>query len=1022
MLVSYDPVLVGLSYLIATLAAYSAFGFVAQMRRLRGRHSVKVGLIGSFCMGLGIWSMHFVGMLAMRSDMSISYDIPLTLLSLVLAVLVSGLALRNIARAVCSVPTVILSALVMAAGVSSMHYVGMAAMIMNAKISYDPYLVTLSIVIAAVASLLALALFRRFSAHHVREHIKLKIMAAALMGLGICGMHYTGMAAASYEMQAMVETGRVIFDQYQFGLAVGVATVVFLVAAIATLSFHDHAVFRQRVMLLVVTMMAVVMAVIGVNLTTLYFEALEKEQQRLEQMAASTALFLESVAKFDQVHSRDAHDGGPVAATLQQFYDSRSDQRGFGQTGEMLLVQRVGINGYRLLMADRQKMAPSKAVRSFDLERSEVLKFAFTGQNGNARTLDFRDGRDVLAGFAYVDVLKVGLIAQMDVAEVKVEFLEAAAVAVAMGLALVLVAALAFGRLTSPMIQALEDEVLVRKRAEDAVREINASLEQRVEERTQQLQEAMEQVEGAARAKSEFLANMSHEIRTPMNGVLGMLSLLQGTSLSGEQVEFTKTAYHSAESLLTILNDILDYSKIESGRLELEELDFDVFEVASEVADLFATQAHNKGIEIGVRIDDRLLPWVKGDSTRLRQVLANLVGNAVKFTTDGEVFIWLDKVGDEGENRIQFKVVDTGVGIAEENLARIFESFSQEDSSTTRKFGGTGLGLSISQRLVELMGGKLIVESKLGEGSQFMFSLPLPLAAQPERIDRNREVLKGKRVLVIDDNETNRQICAHLLSRYDMYTEEAEDGDIGIEMALQADERRRPYDIVLLDMMMPGLSGSDVAKVLKKKLPGQPHVVLLSSAADLMSAEEQEEAGIEVSLRKPLRQTVLLDNLVRLYRADDVKEPATEEPEEASPSVHSEKILVVDDNQVNQMVAKGMLKRFGYGCDLVADGSEAVAAAGRQSYDLILMDVQMPIMDGYKATQLIREQEDESRRTIIIAMTANSMQGDQEKCLAAGMDDYLAKPLVKEQMHAMLECWLHGERQQAEKIAGEGGF
>ena len=566
------------------------------------------------------------------------------------------------------------------------------------------------------------------------------------------------------------------------------------------------------------------------------------------------------------------------------------------------------------------------------------------------------------------------------------------------------------------LVETFATDVSARKRAEEELQRHREQLEEAVAERTAELMKAKEQADVANRAKSAFLANMSHEIRTPLNAILGMSQLALETGLDAQQNNYVQKVHHSAEALLGIINDILDFSKIEAGHLDMESIPFELGNVMDSLANLVGMKAEEKGLELVFRMGAGLPDTLLGDPSRLGQVLLNLGTNAVKFTERGEVVVTVDVLErDAGSIVLGFEVSDTGIGITPEQHERLFKAFAQADSSTSRRYGGTGLGLAISQRLVQMMGGELDCESEVGRGSRFHFSARFGIGAaqQARRPATAARELRGARMLIADDNDVAREVLVAMASALDLRPSTARNGQEALEAVAAADAGHQPFDLLLLDWKMPGMNGVDCAKAIAgMALAHPPPTVLMLTAFsrdEMARGLKAQQVTVAATLTKPVTPSSLLDASLQAIGKPPQRVQRTQQREDALKrdlaALAGARVLLVEDNPINQELARDLLSRAHIEVQVAQDGREALDTLARDHFDAVLMDCQMPVMDGYAATRELRRHP-QWQDLPVIAMTANAMVGDREKVLAAGMNDHIAKPIKFAELFGTLARWV----------------
>jgi two-component system, sensor histidine kinase and response regulator len=1023
---SYNYGLVALSVLIAVAASYAALDLAGRVSAARGGVRALWLGGGAAAMGTGIWSMHYVGMLAFRLPVPVEYDWPTVLLSLAAAIAASAIALFVVSREKMGLLRAIVGSVFMGGGIAGMHYIGMAAMRMPAMCHYSKLIVTVSVVLAIVISFVALSQAFRFRGETATGGWR-KSLSAAVMGAAIPVMHYTGMAAASYtaapgDREALSHA----LSISSLGTA-GIVVVTFAVLAFAVLSALLDRRFSTEIKesngLVTLLLDSAPEAIYGAD---------TKGKCTFCNRAFLRLMGYDSLA---EVLGRELHpmihhtrpDGTAYPASECRAWDAFRTGKGTHVDDEVLwrkdgssfpaeywshpIVRDGSTIGAVVTFVD---VTERKKVDAALREREQWFRAIFEGVPTGIGIFEIATGKLAanqtyrqMLGRSEEEMQSVGILDQVthpdDREPDKLWFQ---------------------GLLDGECTHLRREKRYVQPDGRIVWADVELSLLQNtpgkpqfvlgtavdITERKQaeiELQRAKEAAEAASEAKSTFLATMSHEIRTPMNGILGMTELVMDTDLTTEQREHLGLVRLSAESLLSIINDVLDFSKIEAGKIEIEAIPFDLRESLGETMQSLSIRAHQKGLELIYDVQPEVPEALVGDPGRIRQILVNLVGNAIKFTSHGEIFIHVaEESRDNAAACLHFTVRDTGIGIAKEKQEHVFEAFSQADGSMARKYGGTGLGLTICMRLVKMMAGKIWVESQPGQGSTFHFTLQLAVqdsTARPEPIEARQ--LRDLHALIVDDNLTNRKVLAGMLIRWGMKPTAVEGGEIALQALQIARDTGRPFPLILLDGQMPGMDGFTLAEQIKKD-PGMvgATIMMLTSAGHLGDAARCRALGISAYLVKPIRQGELLQaicNVLNLSRPEKAPLVTRHFLRETRNRAH---VLLAEDNAVNQTLAVRLLERRGYNVTVAGNGQEALIALERAHVDLILMDVQMPEMDGFEATAIIRQKERSTGGHIpIVAMTAHALKGDEERCLAAGMDAYVSKPIRTNELFATIE-------------------
>ncbi len=1069
----YNQLLVGLSVVVAVLASFTAF-LMSERIQASEEHKFRWVAMGSMALGCGVWAMHFIGMLALSLPVPVHYHVGLTLVSLVPAVFASFVILSCKYDSHLSRSKLFINSVLMGSGIGVMHYLGMTAMHMNADMRYDAKLFFMSVVVAIALSFVSLKV-KCWAESNSRKGTSSKrgvYIAAVVMGFAVSGMHYTGMAAVYYfpavhEMEVLSD-----WDNTSFALFIALVISVLLILLVAAVYFSRRFELMEQVRAseehlknMFETIVEGIMTSDENGIVETFNPAAEELFGYSQSEVIGNNVSMLMPKEYSREHNTYLRNYGEIGEKKvigigREVEGKRKDGSVFPLELAVNEVERQGRRVFIGVIHDiSARKAYEKALKKTQ-KREQLLKetanvanaanspdeamqavlnivgdfigwefgHVFTWQEPYFVSTDLWYMTDEKRYKQFQSVTKdfrlkfgegvPGLVAKYsthywledlnsDPNYLRGDIVDVPFCSGVFFPVIVDNKVRAVIEFYSEQTQTYDQELF--EILDEVGVQIGHVIQRKKDE--EELRRTRDEAQAASKAKSEFLATMSHEIRTPLNGVLGMLHLLKKTSLDSKQWRFVSTAAGSSEMLLTVINDILDFSKMESGKLELESIPFDPVMLVEETAALLASSAQQKGLELICTVDAGMPALLKGDPTRLRQILTNLANNAIKFTETGEVVLHATQLGE----RVEFMVSDTGIGMSKEQQQAIFKPFTQADSATTRKFGGTGLGLAICRLLVEEMGSKLTVISEPGNGSQFRFDLPLEALSSCQQRDMISKLLTTKRILVVDDNDTNRDVVNNILKNWNVENIGlAESGPAALKLLEEAAATGEPFDLGILDMHMPEMDGLELAQVIRDDHRlSDMHLVMLSS----IDCKDTSEV-LDAWLTKPARQSELYNCLMRVFGGVGVEK--TDDEDVKDWWFGGQQLLLVEDNEVNQDIAKEILIDVGFSVDVRDNGEQALQAVQQKHYDAVLMDIQMPVMDGIDATKQIRSLGGRYADLPIIAMTAHALAGDSDKSFAAGMNGHVTKPIDPDAVFSELSRWIElGEKNKADKINNE---
>lgn len=1000
---SYSMPMVALSLFVAGFASFCALEMTRRFSR--DQHARRWSVAAAFMLGMGIWAMHFIGMLAFRINCGVVYDPWITVLSMIPGVFAAAISLDIVGRQHVSKARLIFSGIVMGGGVGLMHYSGMAAIRLDGILRYDLRLFLISIAAAILLAIPGLGMKFIIGRYAIGRNPQIaSLLGGMVLAASISSMHYIAMESAYFINTGQTEQINAV-SPTELAVVIALSVIMILLAGLLFIIFSSQVASMRRKIETVIaateqgflimdedglitdcneaalTMLGITkLSLIGKNVS----DFIDLDRHQLQQnfrietkLRLSDGSRLPCLVTGNSILDKDGYTHYSFALI--------SDISDLVATEEMLRTTSEEQNAILNAASSGIVLLKDRVIYRCNARLEQMLGYEPGEMLGKSTRIWYKTQKAFInAGKQSYENIWKGKYHRLEIEFVRKD------------------GSIFWTRMVGHAIDAANPSKGSVWIIDDITLEIQNAAELKI---------AKEAAEASARMKSDFLANMSHEIRTPMNAIIGMAHLVLKTDLSMRQRDYISKIQTSSNHLLQIINDILDFSKIESGKFELEETEFEIDTVMENITNLVSQKVTEKNLELIFDIDPSVPRVVKGDPLRLGQILINYINNAVKFTQHGQIVLSAN-VHEEDQNSllVYFSVTDTGIGISEEQKNKLFQSFQQVDTSISRKYGGTGLGLAISKQLANMMHGDVGVESKYGEGSKFWFTARLGKSNSNPKILLPEPDLRGRSVLIVDDNEVARKVLDDLLCSMTFKVSQVSGGREAILEIQNADRLGTPYEIVFIDWRMPDLNGIETAETIKSlKLDCSPKLVMATAYGREEVIKQAEAAGFDGVLIKPINASVLFDTVIRLIGSQsNITTTVINEGYELTQGlekIQGAAVLVVEDNEFNQEVARGLLEDAGMKVEIANNGQEAIDMISSRPYDIVLMDIQMPVMDGLTATREIRKNK-RFKTLPILAMTANAMQQDKDNSLAAGMNDHLSKPIDPDELFNALIRWI----------------